>query len=132
MKFLNVDVLVGETINKIEGLKEGSEEVFVHTLSGKVYKFYHEQDCCEDVRLCDFEIGADDLKGALITSSEEVESEGEDSNWGTSTWTFYKLETTKGELWMRWLGESNGYYGEDVWLVLAEDNSVDINLMPSY
>lgn len=110
--------MVFETITKIVGLEEDSELVEIHTASGDVHEFYHEQDCCEDVRLNDFEGDAEDLVGALITEAFEItdydetcEEEGGDESY---TWTFYKIQTTKGELWMRWLGESNGYYSEEV------------------
>jgi hypothetical protein len=30
------------------------------------------------------------------------------------TWTLFVLETSKGRVEFWWLGESNGYYGEEV------------------
>ena len=32
----------------------------------------------------------------------------------SQTWSFLKIETSKGSIWQRWLGESNGYYSESV------------------
>lgn len=105
--------LVGEVIKSIEGLEEYSDEVFIKTESGLTFKFYHQQDCCESVLLNDFELD-NDITGALVVSAEEIEGECEDC----STWTFYKIETNKGGLFMRWLGESNGYYSEAVYLAV--------------
>jgi hypothetical protein len=125
MSYWNKDVemneLVGKTIKKIKGLEKGSEEVRIFTECGQEYMFYHSQNCCESVDLNDFDGDAEDLVGALILSAEENSNsdEGEkpeeySESW---TWTFYKIETNKGGIWMRWLGESNGYYSEGVDLV---------------
>lgn len=118
---VNISELVGKTIRNIAGLEKESDEVRIFTECGKTFLFYHEQDCCEGVKLEDFDGDADDLKGALITSAEVVVNEGGEpepkfvASW---TWTFYKIETNKGGIWMRWLGESNGYYSEWVDLIL--------------
>jgi hypothetical protein len=118
---VKIETLVGETIDRIEGLVKDSDEVRIFTKSGKEFLFYHEQDCCESVNLNDFDGDPEDLKGALIVSAEEVSNSDDEDNkpddysesW---TWTFYKIETNKGGIWMRWLGESNGYYSESVTL----------------
>ncbi len=108
--------LVGKEIAEIDGLEKDSEQVEIKTACGQVYAFLHFQDCCESVRLGDFEADSDNYAGAVITSAEEVNGEdGPKPEYVDSlTWSFYKIETTKGGIWMRWLGESNGYYGEEV------------------
>jgi len=110
--------LVGKKIKEITGLEKESEEVRIFTEDGNEYLFYHSQDCCESVALNDFEVSANTLEGATVLSAEAVVSDDEGEKpdeWAVSwTWTFYKIETDKGGLWMRWLGESNGYYGEEV------------------
>jgi hypothetical protein len=107
--------LVGEVIKSIKGLEKDSEEVFIYTESGLIFNFYREQFYCENVRLIDFELD-NDLSGALVLSAEEVEGESviDDEADIPATWAFYKIETIKGDLFMRWLGESNGYYSEAV------------------
>lgn len=115
---VELDHLVGKTIERVEGLEKDSEIVRIFTECGNEYLFYHDQDCCEEVRLNDFDGYPGDLIGALIVSVEEVASEDEGEAPGeyseSWTWTFYKIETNKGGIWMRWLGESNGYYSEKV------------------
>ena len=78
---------------------------------------YHEQDCCEYVRVYDINGDVDDLLNSPITQVEEVtssEDEMELNDPDSFTWTFYKFATIKGYVTIRWLGESNGYYSERV------------------
>jgi len=106
--------MIGSILTKITGLEKESNEVLIYTKDGYM-RVYHEQDCCETVELEDFEMSAMSLVGGTILSFEEVSGEiPPDDNYDSVTWTFYKLETTKGGLWMRWCGESNGYYSESV------------------
>lgn len=116
-KEVELSALEGKTIKNITGLEKGSSEVRIFTECGQEYLFYHSQNCCESVDLNDFEGDAGDVVGGLVVSAEEVngnQDERPDEYSESWTWTFYKIETNKGGLWMRWLGESNGYYSESV------------------
>lgn len=106
--------LIGEIITEIEGAKEGSEEIRFTLENGNILRMYHEQDCCEYVRVEDIGGNIEDLIGKPILLAEEVTNEG-DLEWGdTCTWTWYHFATIKGYVTIRWFGESNGYYSERV------------------
>lgn len=111
-----LETLVGETLVSVEGLEKYSEEIVITTESGKAIKLHHIQDCCECVNVEDFECDVEDFEGALVLSAEEVDGGHVDDQDGyeSATWTFYKIETDRGGLFIRWLGESNGYYSESV------------------
>ena len=116
-KYVDFDKLEGLVFTEIAGLTEGSDEVIFKTLCGKWYKMYHSQDCCESVSLNDIEGDVADLINAPVLMAEESSNSGEDSEYGESyTWTFYRFQTTKGFVVLRWLGSSNGYYSEAVYL----------------
>ncbi|AIF72000.1 hypothetical protein LD11_gp124 [Bacillus phage Riley] len=104
--------LVGKTFTRID--KKGSDELVFYDTDGEIYVMYHEQDCCESVYIEDIDGDLEDLLHSPILMAEEVRQAGKDSDWGTSTWTFYKIATIKGTVTLRWLGESNGYYSESV------------------
>lgn len=113
--YVELKTLVGKKIASIKGLEKESDEVSFFTDDGNEYRFYHLQDCCESVALNDFDGSAEYLIGATVLSAEEVEGECDAPEHADSyTWTFYKIETYKGGFWMRWLGESSGYYSEGV------------------
>jgi hypothetical protein len=109
-----------QLIVSIEGLTKGSEFIKIGLLDG-ILELMHKQDCCESVVVEDFEGDVEDLLGHRLISAEEVINGQEEGQVGeefgyreSTTWTFYKFRTTGGDLWVRWLGESNGYYSERV------------------
>ena len=113
-----IDVLVGEVITEIRGMEVGSEVIDFITASGKKFRMYHSQDCCEHVSLNDISGNVSDLIGTpILRASEDTnrsDTFGEIEYPDSFTWTFYNFATIKGYVTLRWLGESNGYYSEGV------------------
>lgn len=113
---VTLDRLIGKTINCINGLHKGSEEIIFGCTDGTVYKMYHPQDCCEQVDLDDFYGDVQDimnspiLKAEVRTNNDNPKETCDES----CTWTFYTLSTIKGTVDLRWYGTSNGYYSERV------------------
>jgi hypothetical protein len=110
--------LIGKTLMVIEG-QVGGEEILLHTDTGETYKLYHDQDCCESVYVEDIcgdlsdLIASPILQAEVESNREDPQPEGEYRD-DSYTWTFYKLATIKGSVTIRWYGESNGYYSEEV------------------
>jgi len=112
--------LVGKILTNIE---RENDEIIFHLQDGTKYKMYHRQDCCESVSIDDINGDLNDLLNTPILLSEEVSNEDyenvflkENPNLGSDswTWTFYRFRTIKGDVNIRWFGESNGYYSESV------------------
>lgn len=102
-------------IKKIEGLEVGSESVTFRMGNGRTFVMEHTKDCCERVSVDEI-VGdiPESWDGAYVGRAEESSEDGGDRDYGTSTWTFYRLDTSKGCIVIRWLGSSNGYYSERV------------------
>jgi hypothetical protein len=120
----NFGDLAGKTIASIDGLEVGSESVTFKMTDGAEYRMYHSQDCCESVSVEDVSGDMADLIGSPLTLAEESTSgenpEGVTLKYQDSfMWTFYRLATAKGFVVIRWYGESNGYYSEDVYFELV-------------
>lgn len=110
MKF---DTLVGKTLKSVENRKD--EELIFTTTDGEVYRQFHDQMCCETVSIVDICGDLDDLLGSPILAAEESTNSGDCAKMEFFTWTFYHLRTFKGSVTIRWFGESNGYYSEEVY-----------------
>lgn len=109
--------LIGAVISKID-VDKNRETIHFHLSNGSVVAMYHDQWCCEQVYIEDIVGDLDDLLDSPVLMFEVVtnnDNPKEDSD--SHTWTFYKIATAKGYVTIRWYGESNGYYSEEVEVV---------------
>lgn len=107
-----IELLKNKVIEKID--REGNESLIFTLKDGDIFKMYHVQDCCEDVYLEDIIGDLNDLIDSPIIMVE-LSTNSKDLEYGDScTYSFYKLATIKGYVTLRWYGESNGYYSEEV------------------
>lgn len=108
--------MLGQVMSEVKA----DDDMVFKSDSGKVFRFTHFQDCCESVYVEDVCGDLQDLVGSPLLVAEEVSSlddfkpDEPNSDWESRTWTFYKFATNKGNVTVRWLGTSNGYYSESV------------------
>lgn len=110
--------LVGKTLKSISG-KVGDDEMIFETTYGQKYRMTHHQYCCENVSLEDICGDINNLIGTqIIKAGESISIENPEGvspeHQDSFTWTFYNISTVKGDVTIRWYGESNGYYSESV------------------
>jgi hypothetical protein len=114
-RFLNFESLKGLALIDLI-VSEDEEAIILEAILGFRFKLYHPQDCCEHVYVESIVGDIQDVLGAPLTTAEEVITTQEEPTdfIESSTHTFYKLDTQKGGITIRWVGESNGYYSETV------------------
>jgi hypothetical protein len=121
-KEVEFNELKGKVLTSVV-VNEYNDEMKFVTTDGEVYTLYHEQSCCESVSIESIVGDLADLVGEEILMAEEAQNlfdliksagEVEEDEYGSHTWTFYKLATRKGYVDIRWYGSSNGYYSEEV------------------
>jgi len=117
--------LKGQTIRKIINLQNKSDTLQIITDKYK-YNLYHEQDCCEYVRLVKIIGDIDNILNEEIIFAEE-DGGANDPDWhidynydDSHTWTKYVLKTKNNSLEFWFLGESNGYYNEHISIKVEE------------
>lgn len=114
---MGVSEMLGLTLSSVDVTQDKighDDEIVFKTSCGRTFKMYHQKDCCESVTIEDVCGEFDDLIGVPLLLSEESCSDGGDVGVVTYTWTFYRFSTVKGDVTIRWYGESNGYYSECV------------------
>ena len=115
MKFVDVSILKGKILKDIK--IEGTESILFIDKDDIEYEMFHDYDCCENVYIEDICGDINNLIGSEIIMAEEVINRDLSplNKYDESyTWTFYKFATVKGYVTIRWYGESNGYYNEEV------------------
>lgn len=106
--------------NRVAPISQYDDAVFITMNNGDQYVLWHEQNCCENVSLEEVIGDIEDLIDSMIIKAELVVShpahppEQEEWEIESRTWSFYKIQTHKGEVVFRWHGSSNGYYSETV------------------
>ncbi len=108
--------LKGKTLTAIE-IESDRECMRFICDDGDAYRLIYHHDCCAGCSIEDICGDLEDLIGhpllvaECVTSSENPEGVVKEDQY-SFTWAFYKLDTIKGGVTIRWYGESNGYYSE--------------------
>lgn len=121
MSAKKIHELIGRRVWEYSDEETGDDLFVLRLTDGNIFRFYHVQDCCESVYLADISGDPDDLLEAEILDAEESVDSGSSAEYESYTWTFYRIQTTKGHLTIRFNGTSNGYYSESVNYSLEED-----------
>ena len=106
--------LIGRSLCRIS---QDRDELVFYLSDTNYVRFYHYQDCCEDVYIDDICGDLSDLIGEPLLVAEQVSGyvQGSKGEYDESyTWTFYRFATRKGWVSVKWYGTSNGYYSESV------------------
>ena len=131
IRVAEVEALIGQTIERISLAKDSTNYTVAVVINTRdtSYLMFHQQDCCEQVYLEDTIGKWQHLAGKEIVHAEETTKERakEEGVWWTdsSTWTFYNIRSTRGDVTMRWLGVSNGYYSEAVDMVQGTSDEIE-------
>lgn len=107
-------ILIGAKYFKNDKNFDNQDVVLFVCSDGTKYAMYHTQDCCESVCLESTDGDLSALIGDEILLAEETSNSEQGNYDGSQTWSFYKLQTNRAYVTLRWLGESNGYYSESV------------------
>lgn len=116
--------LRGHTFSSVErGELDYGDAVIFTVNPARKFILFHEQSCCENVYIEDIIGDLADLVDTPILMAEESSNhdnpkdDDKDDDYGSFTWTFYRLRTIKGSVDIRWYGSSNGCYGESADLI---------------
>lgn len=104
-------------VESVRGMDKYSDELIIEFTDGTVFYMKHFQDCCENVSIEDVDGDVSDLIGGEWLGVDERTKDNNmgDDDWdGIGMWTFYTISTSKGTVWIRWYGSSNGYYSVGV------------------
>ena len=125
MNYVQLYTLLGVTLKDVELFDAG---VQMTSVNEDKFVLMHEQDCCEEVYLLDWDdLGC--LVGSQIVLAEEVSNQHHsgiplppviDGNNAEEEWTFYKIGTIRGTCTFRFYGRHNGCYAVDAKLYQVE------------
>ena len=113
---VNFSTLIGKTLASININHEYDEIIFT-TTDGEEYMMNHSQACCEHVTIEDICGDIQDIVGEEILDAYAATNNTDKplDSWAESyTWTFYTIRTMHHTITIRWYGESNGCYSEEV------------------
>jgi hypothetical protein len=129
MKYAKLDCLLGKVLITAAAVKDArlEDRIIFEANDGSRFLMYHRQYCCEDVSIESVVGDFGDLIGHPILIADQSSCEGpvdgaDHYEHDSHTWTFYKFATIKGYVDIRWHGQSNGYYSEEVDFFEIEPN----------